>query len=102
MATRRGERRIATGRCDRKRPRSVTSWAWRHPPVLVSLTLGSRVNGLAIVITTRTNGPPHASLVNTGVLDHPTTRELMSATRKGSAALLAAIGRRGRLNAVGT
>jgi hypothetical protein len=43
--------------------------------VLVSPTLGSRENGLAIVITTRTNGSPHASLVTPGVLDHPTTRE---------------------------
>jgi hypothetical protein len=33
--------------------------------------LGSRENGLAVVIALRQNGSPYASVVNAGVLEHP-------------------------------
>lgn len=37
--------------------------------------LGAREDGLAVVVTSRTDGSAHASVVNAGVLDHPVTGE---------------------------
>src|SRR5438552_18128250 len=37
--------------------------------------LGARESGLAVAITSRSDGSPHASVVNAGVLDHPVTGE---------------------------
>jgi hypothetical protein len=38
--------------------------------------LAARESGLAVAVTTRTNGLPRASVVNAGVLDHPVTGDL--------------------------
>ena len=35
--------------------------------------LGAREDGLAVVVTSRADQSPHASVVNAGVLDHPLT-----------------------------
>ena len=37
--------------------------------------LGAREDGLAVVVTTRADGTPQASVVNAGVIDHPVTRD---------------------------
>ena len=37
--------------------------------------LGTRETGLAVAITTRSDGSPRASVVNAGVIEHPTTGE---------------------------
>jgi len=37
--------------------------------------LGARESGLAVAITSRSDGSPHASVVNAGVLAHPVTGE---------------------------
>ena len=37
--------------------------------------LGARETGLAVAITTRSDGSPRASVVNAGVIQHPTTSE---------------------------
>src|SRR2546426_673067 len=37
--------------------------------------LGARESGLAVVVTTRVDGSPQASVVNAGVLEHPVTGE---------------------------
>jgi PPOX class probable F420-dependent enzyme len=38
--------------------------------------LGSRESGLSVVVTSRADGSPQASVVNAGVLAHPVTEEL--------------------------
>jgi hypothetical protein len=46
-----------------------------YPNLDLVRELGGRDSGLAVVITLRDDGSPHASVVNAGVLEHPVTGE---------------------------
>jgi hypothetical protein len=52
--------------------------------------LGSREAGLAVVVTSRADGSPQASVVNAGVLDHPVTGDpVVGFASRGAARKLA-------------
>jgi hypothetical protein len=63
--------------------------------------LGARESGLAVAVTTRTNGLPRASVVNAGVLDHPVTGEpIVGFVARGAARKLADIRERPEVTVV--
>ena len=63
--------------------------------------LGSKENGLAVVVTSRPDGSPQASVVNAGVLDHPVSREpVVGFVARGGARKLPNLRRRPRLTVV--
>lgn len=63
--------------------------------------LGAREDGLAVVATSRSNGSVQASVVNAGVLDHPTTGDLVVGfVARGGARKLANMRARPRVTVV--
>jgi PPOX class probable F420-dependent enzyme len=63
--------------------------------------LGARESGLAVVVTTRADGSPQASVVNAGVLDHPVTGESVAGfVARGGAKKLASMRVRPRVTVV--
>jgi PPOX class probable F420-dependent enzyme len=63
--------------------------------------LGARESGLAVVVTTRADGSPQASVVNAGVLKHPVTGDLVVGfVARGGARKLASMRARPRVTVV--
>jgi PPOX class probable F420-dependent enzyme len=63
--------------------------------------LGARENGLAIVVTTRADGSAQASVVNAGVLAHPSSAEpVVGFVARGRAVKLDNLRRRARATVV--
>lgn len=73
-----------------------------NPPLLErARELGARESGLVVVVTTRTDGSPQASVVNAGVLRHPVVDEpIVGFVARGRAKKLANLRLRPRVTVV--